>query len=158
MSHVLTPTFWWPFVLNDLGSPSAFFSEQRLPTVWGQMGADASNSLKAATPRVCNQTTVVWPVLVSLTTLSPSNRCSLNPDNESPPLYGWLAGGLNSPCPPCFDRDVHAVCLWDDKGPAKIHQALKEDILDFIKQAQAVRLGLVSALLNFLLWVGFVFY
>lgn len=35
-------------------------------------------------------------------------------------------------------RDVHAVCLWDDKGPAKIHQALKEDILDFIKQAQTV--------------------
>lgn len=35
-------------------------------------------------------------------------------------------------------RDVHAVCLWDDKGPAKIHQALKEDILDFIKQAQNV--------------------
>ncbi|XP_013992552.1 cullin-5 isoform X1 [Salmo salar] len=33
--------------------------------------------------------------------------------------------------------DVHAVCLWDDKGPAKIHQALKADILDFIKQAQA---------------------
>uniref|UniRef100_A0A8C7NR68 Cullin-5 n=1 Tax=Oncorhynchus mykiss TaxID=8022 RepID=A0A8C7NR68_ONCMY len=32
--------------------------------------------------------------------------------------------------------DVHAVCLWDDKGPAKIHQALKADILDFIKQAQ----------------------
>lgn len=39
-----------------------------------------------------------------------------------------------------FYRDVHAVCLWDDKGPAKIHQALKEDILDFIKQAQAVSL------------------
>lgn len=37
-----------------------------------------------------------------------------------------------------FCRDVHAVCLWDDKGPAKIHQALKEDILEFIKQAQAV--------------------
>ncbi|EHB14070.1 Cullin-5 [Heterocephalus glaber] len=36
-----------------------------------------------------------------------------------------------------FYRDVHAVCLWDDKGPAKIHQALKEDILEFIKQAQA---------------------
>lgn len=35
-------------------------------------------------------------------------------------------------------RDVHAVCLWDDKGPAKIHQALKEDILDFIKQTQVV--------------------
>uniref|UniRef100_A0A3Q3JY28 Cullin-5 n=1 Tax=Monopterus albus TaxID=43700 RepID=A0A3Q3JY28_MONAL len=35
------------------------------------------------------------------------------------------------------NQDVHAVCLWDDKGPAKIHQALKEDILDFIKQAQA---------------------
>lgn len=41
----------------------------------------------------------------------------------------------------CLNRDVHAVCLWDDKGPAKIHQALKEDILDFIKQAQAVRRG-----------------
>ncbi|MED6285316.1 Cullin-5 [Characodon lateralis] len=37
--------------------------------------------------------------------------------------------------------DVHAVCLWDDKGPAKIHQALKEDILDFIKQAQATGQG-----------------
>ncbi|KAH0500707.1 Cullin-5, partial [Microtus ochrogaster] len=33
--------------------------------------------------------------------------------------------------------DVHAVCLWDDKGSSKIHQALKEDILEFIKQAQA---------------------
>lgn len=45
----------------------------------------------------------------------------------------------NAPFPFClFSRDVHAVCLWDDKGPAKIHQALKEDILDFIKQAQAV--------------------
>lgn len=43
------------------------------------------------------------------------------------------------PFPFCLSsRDVHAVCLWDDKGPAKIHQALKEDILDFIKQAQAV--------------------
>lgn len=43
------------------------------------------------------------------------------------------------PYPPYLPpRDVHAVCLWDDKGPAKIHQALKEDILDFIKQAQAV--------------------
>uniref|UniRef100_A0A8D2DMX4 Cullin-5 n=1 Tax=Sciurus vulgaris TaxID=55149 RepID=A0A8D2DMX4_SCIVU len=28
--------------------------------------------------------------------------------------------------------DVHAVCLWDDKGPAKIHQALKEDILELL--------------------------
>jgi hypothetical protein len=37
-----------------------------------------------------------------------------------------------------FYRDVHAVCLWDDKGSSKIHQALKEDILEFIKQAQAV--------------------
>uniref|UniRef100_UPI00358EEC98 cullin-5 isoform X1 n=1 Tax=Myxine glutinosa TaxID=7769 RepID=UPI00358EEC98 len=33
--------------------------------------------------------------------------------------------------------DVHAVCLWDDKGPSKVYQALKEDILEFIKQAQA---------------------
>lgn len=45
---------------------------------------------------------------------------------------------MSNQCVFPFSRDVHAVCLWDDKGPAKIHQALKEDILDFIKQAQAV--------------------
>lgn len=28
------------------------------------------------------------------------------------------------------------VCLWDEKGPAKLCDALKEDIMDFIKQAQ----------------------
>lgn len=50
----------------------------------------------------------------------------------------------------CFSyRDVHAVCLWDDKGPAKIHQALKEDILDFIKQAQAVSSFYVHVMLSF---------
>lgn len=49
-------------------------------------------------------------------------------------------------------RDVHAVCLWDDKGPAKIHQALKEDILDFIKQAQAVRKIMFLLLLFGCLW------
>jgi len=32
---------------------------------------------------------------------------------------------------------VHSVCLWDEKGAPKVHQALQEDILDFIKQAQA---------------------
>ncbi|CAB4060916.1 CUL5 [Lepeophtheirus salmonis] len=31
---------------------------------------------------------------------------------------------------------VHSVCLWDEKGPPKVYNALKEDILDFIKQAQ----------------------
>ena len=35
-------------------------------------------------------------------------------------------------------RSVHSVCLWDEKGANKVHQALHEDILDFIKQAQAV--------------------
>ncbi|XP_012219045.1 cullin-5 isoform X2 [Linepithema humile] len=30
---------------------------------------------------------------------------------------------------------VH-VCLWDDKGPPKLRDALKEDIMDFIQQAQ----------------------
>ena len=45
-----------------------------------------------------------------------------------------------------FYRDVHAVCLWDDKGPAKIHQALKEDILEFIKQAQAVSFASIYCL------------
>lgn len=31
---------------------------------------------------------------------------------------------------------VHSVCIWDDKGPQKVHQALQDDILDFIKHAQ----------------------
>ncbi|XP_054000484.1 cullin-5 isoform X1 [Hylaeus anthracinus] len=31
---------------------------------------------------------------------------------------------------------VHLVCLWDEKGPPKLRDALKEDIMDFIKQAQ----------------------
>lgn len=35
---------------------------------------------------------------------------------------------------------VH-VCLWDDKGPPKLRDALKEDIMDFIQQAQQVRKG-----------------
>ncbi len=30
------------------------------------------------------------------------------------------------------------MCLWDEKGANKVHAALHEDILDFIKQAQAV--------------------
>ncbi|EZA46754.1 Cullin-5 [Ooceraea biroi] len=30
---------------------------------------------------------------------------------------------------------VH-VCLWDDKGPLKLRDALEEDIMDFIKQTQ----------------------
>lgn len=33
---------------------------------------------------------------------------------------------------------VHLVCLWDDKGPPKLRDALREDIMDFIKQAQQV--------------------
>lgn len=33
---------------------------------------------------------------------------------------------------------VH-VCLWDDKGPPKLRDALQEDIMDFIQQAQQVR-------------------
>lgn len=32
---------------------------------------------------------------------------------------------------------VHQVCL-DDKGPPKLRDALKEHIMDFIKQAQQV--------------------
>lgn len=31
---------------------------------------------------------------------------------------------------------VHLVCLWDEKGPAKIRDHLQEDIVQFIKQAQ----------------------
>ncbi|XP_015515135.1 cullin-5 [Neodiprion pinetum] len=31
---------------------------------------------------------------------------------------------------------VHLVCLWDDKGPPKLRDTLKVDIMDFIQQAQ----------------------
>ncbi|XP_033341986.1 cullin 5 isoform X2 [Megalopta genalis] len=31
---------------------------------------------------------------------------------------------------------VHLICVWDEKGAPKLRDALKEDIMDFIKQAQ----------------------
>ncbi|CAK9819843.1 CUL5 [Anthophora plagiata] len=31
---------------------------------------------------------------------------------------------------------VHSVCVWDDNGPLKLLDALKDDIMDFIKQGQ----------------------
>ncbi|XP_056631076.1 cullin-5 [Diorhabda carinulata] len=33
--------------------------------------------------------------------------------------------------------DVHLVCLWDEKGPAKLRDQLQDDIVQFIKQAQS---------------------
>ncbi|CAG9861178.1 unnamed protein product [Phyllotreta striolata] len=33
--------------------------------------------------------------------------------------------------------DVHLVCLWDEKGPAKLRDNLHDDIVQFIKQAQS---------------------
>lgn len=39
---------------------------------------------------------------------------------------------------PFFFSAVHSVCLWDDKGPQKMYKALQDDILDFIRHAQAV--------------------
>lgn len=33
---------------------------------------------------------------------------------------------------------VHLVCLWDEKGPPKVKDALKDDIMEFIKEAQQV--------------------
>jgi cullin-5 len=33
---------------------------------------------------------------------------------------------------------VHIVCLWDEKGPPKVKDALRDDIMDFIKRAQQV--------------------
>ncbi|XP_044756885.1 cullin-5 isoform X1 [Coccinella septempunctata] len=32
--------------------------------------------------------------------------------------------------------DVHLVCLWDEKGPIKLRDALHDDIVQYIKQAQ----------------------
>lgn len=37
--------------------------------------------------------------------------------------------------------DVHLVCLWDEKGPAKLRDHLHHDIVHFIKQAQATVLA-----------------
>lgn len=90
------------------------------------MGPDASHRTEAAAAGVRHQTAVVRPLLVRL----PSARGSLRVR-----AFLWLLADFIVH----VRSDVHAVCLWDDKGPAKIHQALKEDILDFIKQAQAVR-------------------
>lgn len=36
-------------------------------------------------------------------------------------------------------RDVHKVCNWDEKGPQKVHKALKDEVTNFIKQVQEVR-------------------
>lgn len=33
---------------------------------------------------------------------------------------------------------IHTVCLWDDRGAAKLHDALKRDIMDFIQQSQSI--------------------
>lgn len=33
---------------------------------------------------------------------------------------------------------VHLLCLWNDDSNAKVLDALREDITDFIKQAQSV--------------------
>lgn len=102
------------------------------------MGPYAPHSAEAPATGVRHQTTVVRPVLVS----------SADSAAAPPPQPLVLRGDDVSPFRFC--RDVHAVCLWDDKGPAKIHQALKEDILDFIKQAQAVSFFLVFHLKLFL--------
>ena len=32
---------------------------------------------------------------------------------------------------------VHTVCMWDDRGPLKLHECLKRDVLNFIQQCQA---------------------
>lgn len=34
--------------------------------------------------------------------------------------------------------NVYAVCLWDEKGPNKVRDALQADIMDFIRDAQQV--------------------
>ena len=35
--------------------------------------------------------------------------------------------------------DIHSVCLWDNEdGPQKVHNALKSDIVNFVKVAQEV--------------------
>ncbi|KAG2456567.1 CUL5 protein, partial [Polypterus senegalus] len=88
--------------------------------------------------------TKVFPVAISMTNLlkKMANKGSLQFEDKwdlMRPIVLKLLRQESVTKQQWFDlfSDVHAVCLWDDKGPAKIHQALKEDILDFIKQAQA---------------------
>ena len=38
-------------------------------------------------------------------------------------------------------RIVYEICMWDDKGANKLLEALKDDILDFIRQAKMVGLA-----------------
>ena len=45
---------------------------------------------------------------------------------------------MNMICLIVCSRAVHSVCLWDDKGPTKVYQALQDDILNFISNAQTV--------------------
>ena len=35
------------------------------------------------------------------------------------------------------------MCLWDDKGPTKVYQALQDDILNFISNAQTVSISVL---------------
>lgn len=110
------------------------------------MGPNAPHRTEAAAAGIRHQTAVVRLVFVSFI-------CQVKATNKKIceetiilqlVLMSVFFHGL---------RDVHAVCLWDDKGPAKIHQALKEDILDFIKQAQAVSFhGLILKLFTFILF------
>ena len=37
-----------------------------------------------------------------------------------------------------MNRDVHTVCSWDEKAPAKIQKALEEEVLQFTGEIQKV--------------------
>lgn len=109
------------------------------------MGPDAAHRAEAAAAGIRHQTAVVRFVLVSFICEVLSNKRICE---ETKILQHVLISVFVRAL-----RDVHAVCLWDDKGPAKIHQALKEDILDFIKQAQAVSLhGVILKLVTLILF------
>ena len=38
----------------------------------------------------------------------------------------------------CVCRDVHSVCSWDEKAAVRIQDALRNEILRFISEAQGV--------------------
>lgn len=44
---------------------------------------------------------------------------------------------------------VYLVCMWDEKGAPKLRDALKEDIMDFIKQAQQVIIYIYLYYINY---------
>lgn len=87
-----------------------------------------ANNTQAPTSAVSQQTGVAESLLVSLCVRTIEMNVSIT-DNSS------LCLTLS------HYRDVHHVCSWDDRGNAKLFDALRELILSFINECQLRVLG-----------------